>query len=306
MFKAGFVAVVGKPNAGKSTLINSLVGYKVAITTPKPQTTRFNIKGIVTSETSQIIFVDTPGIHKPKNKLGKYMMKSVEQALDNVDVVVYLVDATKKRLDEANMEIIKSLAAGKVKVILAINKIDAIKKSEILNIMNIYNEYMISCGGTFAEIIPISVYKKDGTDVLVENIEKYLPESEMLFPEDDITDITEREIAEETIREKALKNLNEEVPHGLNVEIQKMKMRTNKNGEEIYDIEADIICEKKSHKGIVIGAGGEMLKKIGTDSRQDLERSMEVKVNLKLWVKVRENWIDNETFLKGFKKKIED
>lgn len=306
MFKAGFVAVVGKPNAGKSTLINSLVGYKVAITTPKPQTTRFNIKGIVTSETSQIIFVDTPGIHKPKNKLGKYMMKSVEQALDNVDVVVYLVDATKKKLDEANMEIIKSLAAGKVKVILAINKIDAIKKAEILNIMNMYNTYMVECGGTFTEIIPISVYKKDGTDILVQNIEKLLPESEMLFPEDDITDITEREIAEETIREKALKNLNEEVPHGLNVEIQKMKLRTNKDGEEIYDIDADIICEKKSHKGIVIGAGGEMLKKIGSDARHDLERSMEVKVNLKLWVKVRENWIDNETFLKGFKKKIED
>ncbi len=305
MFKAGFVAVVGKPNAGKSTLINSLVGYKVAITTPKPQTTRFNIKGIVTSEKSQIIFVDTPGIHKPKNKLGKYMMKSVEQALDNVDVVVYLVDATKKKLDEANMEIIKSLASGKTKVILVINKIDAIKKADILNIMSMYNEYMVSCGGTFKEIIPISVYKKDGTDILVENIEKLLPESELLFPEDDITDITEREIAEETIREKALKNLNEEVPHGLNVEIQKMKIRTNKNGEEIYDIEADIICEKKSHKGIVIGAGGEMLKKIGSDARMDLERSMEIKVNLKLWVKVRENWIDNETFLKGFKKKID-
>ncbi|MEG0281989.1 MAG: GTPase Era [Clostridia bacterium] len=307
MFKSGFVAVVGKPNAGKSTLINSLVGYKVAITTPKPQTTRFNIKGIVTSETSQIIFVDTPGIHRPKNKLGKYMMKSVEGALDKVDAVIYLVDATKKRLDEANMEIVKSLATGKKPVILAINKVDAVRKPDILEIMKMYIDYSASVGGEFKEIIPISVYKKDGLDVLVKCLEDMLEEGEMLFPEDDLTDITEREIAEETIREKALKNLNEEVPHGINVEIQKMKMRkTADTGEQIYDIEADIICEKKSHKGIVIGAGGEMLKKIGTDARLDLERSMEVKVNLKLWVKVRENWIDNENFLKSFKAKTDD
>ena len=176
MFKSGFVAVVGKPNAGKSTLINNLVGYKVAITTPKPQTTRFNIKGIVTSETSQIIFVDTPGIHKPKNKLGKYMMKSVEGALDNVDLVLYLVDATKKKLDEANMEIIKSLAKSKKKVILAINKVDKIRKPEILNIIKTYNDYIINCGGSFEEIIPISVYKNDGIDDLVKMLENNLPD----------------------------------------------------------------------------------------------------------------------------------
>ncbi len=303
MFKSGFVAVVGKPNAGKSTLINSLVGYKVAITTPKPQTTRFNIKGIVTNENSQIIFVDTPGIHKPKNKLGKYMMKSVEGALDNVDLVLYLVDATKKKLDEANMEIIKSLAKSNKKVILAINKVDKIRKPEILNIIQTYNDYMLSVNGSFKEIVPISVYKQDGIDTLVKVLEDNLPEGDLLFPEDDITDITEREIVEEVIREKALKNLEEEVPHGINVEVQKMRIR---NGKEIYDIEADIICSKKSHKGIVIGKDGAMLKKIGTDARNEIERMLEIKVNLKLWVKVREDWIDNETFLKRFKSKVEE
>lgn len=303
MFKSGFVAVVGKPNAGKSTLINNLVGYKVAITTPKPQTTRFNIKGIVTSETSQIIFVDTPGIHKPKNKLGKYMMKSVEGALDNVDLVLYLVDATKKKLDEANMEIIKSLAKSKKKVILAINKVDKIRKPEILNIIQTYNEYIIKCGGSFEEIIPISVFKNDGIDDLVKILENNLPEGDLLFPEDDITDITEREIVEEVIREKALKNLEEEVPHGINVEVQKMRIREDK---EIYDIEADIICSKKSHKGIVIGKDGAMLKKIGQDARYEIEKMLEIHVNLKLWVKVREDWIDNETFLKRFKAKTDE
>lgn len=303
MFKSGFVAVVGKPNAGKSTLINNLVGYKVAITTPKPQTTRFNIKGIVTSETSQIIFVDTPGIHKPKNKLGKYMMKSVEGALDNVDLVLYLVDATKKKLDEANMEIIKSLAKSKKKVILAINKVDKIRKPEILNIIQTYNDFIIKCGGSFEEIIPISVFKNDGIDELVKILENNLPEGDLLFPEDDITDITEREIVEEVIREKALKNLEEEVPHGINVEVQKMRIREDK---EIYDIEADIICAKKSHKGIVIGKDGAMLKKIGQDARHEIENMLEIHVNLKLWVKVREDWIDNETFLKRFKAKTDE
>ncbi len=303
MFKSGFVAVVGKPNAGKSTLINNLVGYKVAITTPKPQTTRFNIKGIVTSDTSQIIFVDTPGIHKPKNKLGNYMMKSVEGAISNVDLVLYLVDVTKKKLDDANMEIIKSLAKSKKKVILAINKVDKIKKPEILKVITMYNDYIISCGGKFEEIIPISVFKNDGLDELVKIIENNLPEGDLLFSEDDITDITEREIVEEIIREKALKNLDEEVPHGINVEVQRMRIRDNK---EIYDIEAEIICSKKSHKGIVIGKNGNMLKKIGQDSRLEIERMLEMQVNLKLWVKVREDWIDNETFLKSFKSKIEE
>lgn len=300
MFKSGFVAVIGKPNAGKSSLINSLVGYKVAIITPKPQTTRFNIKAIRSSITSQIIFIDTPGVHKPKHKLGKYMMKSVEGAIDDVDILIYLVDATKKVIDEANKEIIKNIAKTNKSVILVINKIDLVKKEEILKIIEIYNNYILSMGTQFDAIIPISVSKNDGLDILVREIENLLPEGNLLYPEDEVTDITEREIVEETIREKALKNLNEEIPHGIIIEVQKMKLREN---EEMYDIEADIICQKKSHKPIVIGEGGSKLKKIGTDARLEIEKMLDTKVNLKLWVKIREDWIDNDLYLKKYKLK---
>lgn len=303
MFKTGYISVVGKPNAGKSTLVNKLVGFKVAITTPKPQTTRFNIKGIITTKTSQMIFTDTPGVHIPKTKLGEYMMKGVDEAIKGVDVIIYIVDASKPKIDLASEKIMKNIVDTKSKVILAINKIDKIEKGKILNIINEYNSYMESISGSFDEIIPISIYKQDGLDILVQNIEKYLPEGEPIFSEDDITNITERELVEEIIREKALNNLEEEVPHGIKVEVEKFKKRKNREKISVYDIEVNIICGRDSHKGIIIGKDGVMLKKIGTLARKEIEDMLEDKVNLKLWVKVRPNWQENEMYLKDIKNK---
>lgn len=304
MFKTGYISVVGKPNAGKSTLVNKLVGFKVAITTPKPQTTRFNIKGIITTKTSQMIFTDTPGVHKPKNKLGEYMMKGVENSINSVDVIIYLVDASKPKIDVASENIMKEIVETKTKVILAINKIDKIEKSKILNIISLYDEYMKSIGGSFAEIVPISIYKEDDLDILISSIEKYLPEGEKIYSDDDITDISEREIIEEIIREKALNNLEEEVPHGIIVEVEKFKKRKNIEKKSVYDIDVNIICEKKTHKAIIIGKDGTMLKKIGTQARKEIENMLDDKVNLKLWVKVRENWQDNDLYLNNLKNKI--
>lgn len=304
MFKAGYITVVGKPNAGKSTLVNKMVGFKVAITTPKPQTTRFNIKGIITDENSQMIFIDTPGVHIPKDKMGEYMMKNVESAIESVDAIIYMVDASRPTIDKANETIMKNIADKNNNVILCINKIDKIEKGKILKIISIYDEFFKSVGGEFKEIVPISVYKEDGLDILKECITKYLPEGEMIYSEDEITDITERELVEEIIREKALNNLNEEVPHGIKVEVIKFKKRKNREKQSVYDIEVDIICEKQSHKGIVIGKDGAMLKKIGSQSRVEIENMLEDKVNLQLWVKVRENWQDNENYLGNIKAKI--
>lgn len=303
MFKTGYISVVGKPNAGKSTLVNKLVGFKVAITTPKPQTTRFNIKGIITSDTSQMIFTDTPGVHIPKSKLGEYMMKGVDESIKCVDVIIYIVDASKPKIDLASEKIMKNIVDTKSKVILVINKIDKIEKGKILSIITEYNNYIQSINGTFNEIIPISIYKEDGLDILVENIEKYLPEGEKIFSEDEITNITERELVEEIIREKALNNLDEEVPHGIKVEVEKFKKRKNSKKQSVYDIEVNIICERNSHKGIIIGKDGVMLKKIGTLARKEIENMLEDKVNLKLWVKVRKNWQENENYLKDIKNK---
>lgn len=303
MFKSGYITVVGKPNAGKSTLVNKLVGFKVAITTPKPQTTRYNIKGIITNKNSQMIFIDTPGVHVPKHKMGEYMMKGVENAISSVDVIIYLVDASKPTIDKANENIMKNIAKSKAKVILAINKIDKIEKSKILKIISVYNEYMQSQGGTFKEIIPMSVFKNDGVDLLVEKIEECLPEGEKIYDDDEITDMTERELVEEIIREKALNNLEEEVPHGIKVEVEKFKKRRTREKKAIYDIDINIICEKNSHKGIVIGKDGTMLKKIGSLARKDIEDMLEDKVNLKIWVKVRENWQQNENYIKNIKSK---
>lgn len=305
MFKMGYITIVGKPNAGKSTLVNKLVGFKVAITTPKPQTTRFNIKGIITSDTSQMVFIDTPGVHKPENKLGTYMMEGVEKSINSVDVIIYLVDAIKPKLDLVSEKIIKNIVDSNKKVILAINKIDKIEKSKILTIISAYNEYIQKIGGAFNEIIPISIYKNDGLEELVSNIEKYLPEGEKIYSEDDITDITEKEIIEEMIREKALNNLEEEVPHGIKVEVEKFKKRKNREKQSVYDIEVNIICEKNSHKGIVIGKDGLMLKKIGSEARKEIENMLEDKVNLKLWVKVREKWQQNDNYLKNIKEKYD-
>lgn len=304
MFKSGYVTVVGKPNAGKSTLVNKMVGFKVAITTPKPQTTRFNIKGIITDENAQMVFIDTPGVHTPKDKMGEYMMKNVDTAIESVDVIIYMVDATKPTIDKANETIMQNIVNTKNNVILCINKIDKIEKGKILKIITVYNEYFKSIGGEFKEVIPISVYKQDGLDILKEAIIKYLPEGELIYEEDEITDITEREIIEEIIREKALNNLEEEVPHGIKVEVQRFKKRKNRQKQAVYDIDVDIICEKMSHKGIIIGKDGAMLKKIGSQARIDIEDMLQDKANLKLWVKVRPDWQDNENYLGNIKSRI--
>ncbi len=304
MFKSGYVSVVGKPNAGKSTLVNKLVGFKVAITTPKPQTTRFNIKGIVTSKTSQIVFIDTPGVHTPKHKMGKYMMQSVNTAINNVDVIVYLVDATRPKIDFANENIMKNIGSLNTKVILCINKIDKVDKARLLSIMDEYNKFFASIGASFCDIIPISVYKNDGLDILISCIEKYLKPGDIIYPEDEITDITEREIVEETIREKALNNLDEEVPHGIKVEVENFKENIREDGKYVYSIDVNLICKKKSHKGIVIGKDGTMLKKITREAKKDLENNLDAKINLKIWVKVRENWQENDNFLGDLKSKI--
>lgn len=303
MFKSGYVSIVGKPNAGKSTLLNKLVGFKVAITTPKPQTTRFNIKGIVTSKTSQIVFIDTPGVHTPKHKMGKYMMDNVNFAINNVDVIVYLVDSTKPKIDLANENIMKNISNLNAKVILCINKIDKIDKPKLLKIIDDYNKFFENTGASFAEIIPISVYKDDGLDTLVLNIEKHLKEGDAIYPEDEITDITEREIVEETIREKALNNLDEEVPHGIKVEVENFKETVTEDGKYVYNIDANLICNKKSHKGIIIGKDGSMLKKITNEAKRDLENNLDAKIKLKIWVKTRENWQKNENYLKEIKSK---
>ncbi len=302
--KVGYITIVGKPNAGKSTLINKLVGYKVAITTPKPQTTRYNIKGVITNKTSQMIFVDTPGIHTPHHKLGEYMMKGVESALESVDVVLYLVDSTKPKIDTASQEIMKNISKTKTKVILCITKIDKIKKEKIYSIIDEYNSYFKSLGGEYAEIIPISTYKDDGIEELKCLIEKYLKEGELIYSEDDITDLTQREIVEEIIREKALNNLDEEVPHGIKVEIEEFKERVNENGKYVINITANIICEKMSHKGIIIGKEGSMINKIISEAQKDASKLLDARVKIIPWVKVRPEWQENDIYLKDIKNKI--
>ena len=302
--KSGFIAVVGKPNAGKSSLVNKLVGFDVAIITPKPQTTRFNIQGIRTTENSQIVFIDTPGVHMPKNKLGEYMMKGVNLAVDSVDAIMYLVDGSKPVLDEANAKIMEAIVATKKPVLLVINKVDRIKKENILRIIDEYNKCIKSLGGSFKDIIPISVYKADGLEDLVKCIENILPEGDYIFEQDEVTDITERELVEEYIRSKALKYLDEEIPHGLSIQVNSMKDRVTENDNIVYDIEAELICKKDSHKGIIIGKNGEMLKRISTSARKDIEKLLEARVNLKLWVKVRKDWDDNDLYLSNIKNKI--
>jgi GTP-binding protein Era len=304
MFKSGFVALVGKPNAGKSSLVNSLVGFDVSIITPKPQTTRFNIKGIRTTSKSQIIFIDTPGVHTPKQKLGNYMMKGVEKATEAVDVVLYVVDGSHPVLDEANSNIIKAVFKASKKVILAINKVDAIKKENILRIIEEYVNFARSLGYNFLDIIPISVVKKDGLDTLINIIEDNLPEGDMIYSEEDVTDINEKDIVSEIIRKACLKFLDEEVPHGINILVDKFKEKVTENGNTVYNIEATLICKRDSHKGIIIGKGGEMLKRITQFSLKEMQQVLGVRCTLKLWVKVRPDWDNNENYLSNIKDKI--
>ena len=284
--KSGFVAIIGKPNVGKSTLLNRLAGQKIAIVSNKPQTTRTAIKGIINLENAQIIFTDTPGIHKPKNKLGEKMSETIDEATTDVDLMLYLIEATDKGIGTANEFILKKIRDSKAKAILAINKVDLVKKENLLGLIDAYSKAF-----DFEAIIPISAKQDDGIEILLDKIVEVLPEGPVYYPQDEWTDQTERQIIEETIREKALKSLDEEIPHGIAVEVESMKKRDNK---ELYDIEATIYCEKKSHKGIVIGKDGAVLKVIGERAREDIERMLDCKVNLQLWVKVKEGWRDDE------------
>lgn len=291
-FKSGFVTLIGRPNVGKSTLMNRLIGQKIAITSKKPQTTRNRIQTVYTDEEKgQIVFLDTPGIHKAKNKLGEYMVNVAERTLNEVDVVLWLVEPT-NYIGAGEQHILEKLRRVKTPVILVINKTDMVKKEEILSYIDTYRkEY------DFAEIVPLSALRGQNTEILVDLIFKYLPYGPMFYDEDTITDQPERQIVAELIREKALHALSEEIPHGIAVTIERMKEREN---GKIIDIDATIICERDSHKGIIIGKGGNMLKKIGTNARYEIERLLDSKVNLKLWVKVKKDWRDSDFLIKNF------
>lgn len=292
-FKSGFVTIIGRPNVGKSTLLNGIIGEKIAIMSSKPQTTRHKITGVFNDENSQIIFVDTPGIHKPKNKLGDYMVNSAKSAVDDVDVVILMVDHSTKigPGDEYLLEFIK---AAKVDVILVINKVDLISPDEFKGIYDYYSNFDF-----IKKIIGLSAINGKGITDLIETIKSEMPEGPAFYPTDHMTDQTERTIVSEIVREKVLMYIDEEIPHGVAVEVQSMKTRKNKDNIEIYDIEVDIICEKQSHKGIIIGKEGRKLKGIGKSARQDAEKLLQTKVNLQLFVKVREGWRDNDNFLRG-------
>lgn len=292
-FKSGYVSVVGRPNVGKSTLLNAIIGEKISTISSKPQTTRQNITFIHTDDDSQIIFLDTPGIQRPKNKLGEFMLTESKESIDEADVITYIVDTSKKigKAERSIIDILKEYE-GKLPIILLINKVDTIKKDELLEIISMYaNE------GIFNEIIPISAMKNDGVDIYIETLKKYLKPGPMYYPDDMITDKNERFIVAEIIREKGLRYLNEEVPHGLAISIEKFKKREGKN---IYDIEANIYVERDSHKGILIGKGGSMLKRIGSEAREDAERLLDAKVNLQIWVKVEKNWRERDNLVKRF------
>ena len=295
-FKSGFVSIIGRTNVGKSTLINSLVGEKVAIMANKTQTTRTAIRAIVNRKNSQIVFIDTPGIHKPKTKLGNTMIETAFGTISEVDVILFMVEATSDGIGRGDTKILEKLKETNKKVILIINKIDLVKKEQIAKLIDIYSkEY------NFEAVIPISAIKNKEVETILDEIEKLLKEGPAYYDIDEYTAQTSRQLVEETIREKALKLLDDEVPHGIYVEVEKMKLSRTKTNERIYNIEATIICLRDSHKGIIIGKNGSMLKRIGTYAREDLEKMLGIKINLKTWVKVRKDWQDEDSFVKKFK-----
>lgn len=303
-FKSGFVTLIGRPNVGKSTLMNHLIGQKIAITSNKPQTTRNRIQTVYTDKEGQIIFLDTPGIHKAKNKLGQYMVNVAQRTLGEVDLVLWLVEPS-TFIGAGERYIAEQLAKIKTPVFLVINKIDTVKKEEILAFIAAYKDII-----NFAEIIPVSALKGENTKTLMDTIYKYLPEGPQYYDEDTITDQPEKQIVAELIREKALRLMEDEIPHGIAVSIELMKERHSwlKNTESggdgshsgLIDIDATIICEKESHKGIIIGKNGVMLKQIGTLARKEIENLLDCKVNLKLWVKVKKDWRDSDFLLKNY------
>lgn len=291
-FKSGFVTIIGRPNVGKSTLMNHLIGQKIAITSNKPQTTRNRIQTVYTDmERGQIVFLDTPGIHKAKNKLGEYMVNVAERTLNEVDVVLWLVEPS-NFIGAGEQHIVEQLKRVKTPVILVINKVDMVDNEKILEYIDTYRKVY-----DFAEIIPVSALREINLDDIIDSIFKYLPYGPQFYDEDTITDQPERAIVAEIIREKALHALEEEIPHGIAVSIDQMKQR---KGQNFYDIDATIVCERDSHKGIIIGKGGAMLKKIGTNARYEIERMLDAKINLKLWVKVKKDWRDSDFLIKNF------
>ncbi len=289
--KSGFVTLIGRPNVGKSTLMNRLIGQKIAITSNKPQTTRNKIQTVYTCEQGQIVFLDTPGIHKAKNKLGDYMVNVAQHTLSEVDVILWLVEPS-TFIGAGERHIIEQLKKTKTPVILVINKTDTVKREEILTFIDAYRKEL-----EFAEIVPVSALKGDNTQDLIDSIFKYLPYGPMFYDEDTVTDQPQRQIVSELIREQALRCLDEEIPHGIAVSIDQMKWRAD---DSIVDIDATIVCERDSHKGIIIGKGGSMLKKIGSRARKEIEDLLETQVNLKLWVKVKKDWRDSDFLLKNF------
>lgn len=295
-FKSGFVALIGRTNVGKSTLLNMLVEEKVAATANKVQTTRTAIKGIVNTENSQIVFIDTPGIHKPKTKLNETMVETSFGILKDIDLILFMIEATSTEIGRGDSRILEKIKESGKKAILLINKIDLIEKEKLLNLIETYTkEY------PFEAVIPISSLKEKYREVILQEIEKNLKEGPAYYDTEEYTDQTLRTLAEETIREKALVLLEDEVPHGILVEVTKMSLRENKQGQEIYDIEAIIYCLRNSHKGIIIGKNGEMLKRIGSFARTDMEKNFGTKVNLKTWVKVKEDWQEDNQIIKKFK-----
>ncbi|WP_230399002.1 GTPase Era [Novisyntrophococcus fermenticellae] len=290
-FKSGFVAIIGRPNVGKSTLMNQLIGQKIAITSKKPQTTRNRIQTVYTSERGQIVFLDTPGIHKAKNKLGEYMVNVAERTLQEADVVLWLVEPD-TFIGAGERHIAEQLKNTKLPVILVINKVDTVSREEVLIFIDAYRKFY-----EFDEIIPVSALRGLNTEDVIDTIFKYLPYGPQFYDEDTVTDQPMRQIVAEIIREKALHALNEEIPHGIAVSIDSMKERT---GGKITDIDATIVCERDSHKGIIIGKQGAMLKKIGTNARYEIEHLIEQKVNLKLWVKVKKDWRDSDLLMKNY------
>lgn len=291
-FKSGFVTLIGRPNVGKSTLMNHLIGQKIAITSKKPQTTRNRIQTVYTDmERGQIVFLDTPGIHQAKNKLGEYMVNVAERTLGEVDVILWLVEPS-NFIGAGEQHIIEQLKKVTTPVILIINKVDTVEKEKIIEYIDTYRKVY-----DFAEIIPVSALRAQNLPAVIDMIFKYLPYGPQFYDEDTITDQPERAIVAELIREKALHALDEEIPHGIAVYIDQMKQR---KGQNFFDIDATIVCERDSHKGIIIGKGGAMLKKIGSNARYEIERMLDAKVNLKLWVKVKKDWRDSDYLIKNF------
>ena len=289
--KSGFATIIGRPNVGKSTLLNKIAGEKIAIMSDKPQTTRNTINAILSGEDYQIIFIDTPGIHKPKSKLGNYMVKVATNTLKDVDVALFMVQATESKIGEGERFILEELKKSKIPVVLIINKVDIVNKEALFTIMeNFAKEF------DFKTIIPISALKGDGIDIIISELIKLLPEGPKYYPDDMITEEHERTIVGEIIREKALNLLNEEIPHGIAVEIMTMKERPN---SDLIDIKANIFCEKESHKPIIIGKNGSMLKEIGRTARVDMEKLLDKRVFLELWVKVKKDWKDSDLMLKS-------